>query len=253
MTQILLKTETEIEAMRAGGRILAQVLQVVGQAVGPGITPVELSNLAGREVKALGATAAFLGHQGFPAPICISVNEVVVHGIPVKEPLQSGDIIGLDFGVRYQGLVTDGAVTLPVGTVNAEANHLLSVTESARRAGIFAARAGNRIGDISAAVQAELQRGRLSIIEELVGHGVGRQLWEEPQVPNYGRPHTGPILQKGMTIAIEPMATLGRKQIEIDAEDGWTVRTSDGSLAAQFEHTILITDGEPEILTALDD
>jgi methionyl aminopeptidase len=163
--------------------------------------------------------------------------------------LQDGDIVGLDFGVRYQGLVTDGAITVPVGKVSAEAARLLDLTTEARAAGVAAARAGNRVGDISAAVEKVLNRGKLGIIEELVGHGVGRDLWEEPNIPNYGQAHTGPRLKAGMTLAIEPMATLGGPGIIMET-DGWTIRTADGTLASQMEHTILVTpDGPPEILT----
>lgn len=248
---ISLKNPADIEAMRHGGRILAQVLQSVSRAVRPGITPKELSRLAGQEVTRLGAEAAFLGHQGFPDPICISVNDEVVHSIPSDTPLAEGDIVGLDFGVLYKGLITDGAITVPVGRIDSDATRLLEYTNAALKLGIHEARVGNRVGDISAAIEKELRRGRLAVIEDLVGHGVGFGLWEEPQIPNYGKAGRGPKLQAGMTIAIEPMATLGRKEIEVDPLDRWTVRTADGSLAAQFEHTILITDGDPEILTAL--
>lgn len=246
---ISVKKPQEIEDMRKGGQMLAEVLKQTSGRVAPGVTPKELSAFAGKLVKELGGEAAFLGHQGFPDPICISVNDEVVHGIPGEEPLQEGDLVGLDFGVRYNNLITDGAVTVPVGEVDGDSKRLLDVTQSALDAGIFEAREGNRVGDISAAIEKELKRGKLAIIEELVGHGVGYDLWEEPQVPNYGKPNRGPKLIAGMTIAIEPMATLGRKEIYIDAKDGWTVRTEDGSMSAQFEHTILITEGEAEILT----
>ena len=246
---ISVKKPEEIENMRKGGQMLAEVLKQTSEKVAPGVTPKELSAFAGKLVKELGGEAAFQGHQGFPDPICISVNDEVVHGIPGNDPLEEGDVVGLDFGVRYKGLITDGAVTVPVGKIDADAKKLLDVTQSALAAGIFEARVGNRVGDISAAIEKELKRGGLAIIEELVGHGVGYDLWEEPQIPNYGKPNRGPKLVEGMTIAIEPMATLGRKEIYIDATDGWTVRTEDGSLSAQFEHTILITDGDAEILT----
>lgn len=246
---ISVKKPEEIENMRKGGQMLAEVLKQTGNRVAPGVTPKELAAFAGDLVKELGGEAAFLGHQGFPDPICISVNDEVVHGIPGNDPLKEGDVVGLDFGVRFKDLITDGAVTVPVGKVDADAKRLLDVTQAALAAGVFEARAGKRVGDISAAIEKELKRGKLAIIEELVGHGVGYDLWEEPQIPNYGKPNRGPKLVQGMTIAIEPMATLGRKEIYIDATDGWTVRTEDGSLSAQFEHTILITDGDAEILT----
>lgn len=246
---ISVKKPAEIENMRKGGQMLAEVLKQTSQKVAPGVTPKELSAFAGKLITELGGKAAFLGHQGFPDPICISVNDEVVHGIPGDQPLEEGDLVGLDFGVRYKDLITDGAVTVPVGEIDADSKKLLDVTQAALAAGIFEARVGNRVGDISAAIEKELKRGGLAIIEELVGHGVGYDLWEEPQIPNYGKANRGPKLVEGMTIAIEPMATLGRKEIYIDATDGWTVRTSDGSLSAQFEHTILITDGDAEILT----
>lgn len=247
---ITIKTPAEIENMRAGGQVLAQVLKHVSGAVKPGVTPLELSDMAGREVERLGGEAAFWGYNGFPSPICISVNEAVVHGIPGKKPLREGDIVGLDFGVRYQGMITDGAYTLPVGKVSADAKRLLQTTCDALSAGIAAARPGNRVGDISAAVEKVLRRENLGVIEELVGHGVGYDLWEEPQIPNYGQAHTGARLKPGMTIAIEPMASLGSKDI-VTEPDGWTVRTADRSLAAQFEHTVLITETGAEPLTLL--
>ena len=248
---ISLKGPAETSAMREGGKILAEVLETIAAAAKPGVTPWELSTLTTKEVaKYPGAQAAFLGHQGFPAPICISVNQAIVHGIPSKTPLREGDIVGLDFGIRYKEMLTDGAITVPVGKISADARHLLKTTVEARKAGIAAARAGNRVGDISAAVERVLRGGKLGIIEDLVGHGVGYELWEEPQVSNVGDAHTGPRLKPGMTLAIEPMATLGGIDIVIDRHDGWTVCTADGSLAAQFEHTVLITpSGPPEILT----
>ncbi len=244
------KQPQEIAAMRAGGHILAEVLRAVAKASVPGATPRQLSALAGKEVERLGGEPAFLGHHGFPAPICISVNEALVHGVPDNRPLQEGDIVGLDFGVRYKGMLTDGAITVGVGKLASDALRLLEATEAARAAGIKAARAGNRVGDISAAVERVLRGAGLGIVEELVGHGVGYELWEEPQIPNYGPRGSGPRLEPGMTVAIEPMATLGGKAITIDAGDGWTVRTADGSLAAQFEHTVLIVpNGPAEVLT----
>jgi methionyl aminopeptidase len=248
MKSISPKSPSDIKAMRTGGKILAQVLSKVSAEVKPGVRPSELSALAGREVKRLGGEAAFLGHEGFPAPICISINDAVVHGIPNDQILRRGDIVGLDFGVRYQGRVTDGAVTVAVGEVDAETQRLLDVTQRALAAGIAMARGNNRVGDISAAVERVLKGDKLGVIQELVGHGVGLELWEEPQIPNYGLAGKGPKLIPGMTIAIEPMATLGSRKITTDS-DHWTIRTADGSLAAQFEHTVLITDGAAEILT----
>lgn len=244
-----LNTPNEVENMRESGRILAAVLAYLKQELRPGITTGELDRLAAAETKRLGATAAFLGHEGFPKSICISVNEAIVHGVPNEYELAAGDIVGLDFGIRYHGMVTDAAVTLPVGDISAPAQRLLQATEAALYAGIDQATDGNRVGDISAAVERHLRTAGLGIIRELAGHGVGRQLWEEPQILNYGRAGSGPLLQAGMTIAIEPMASLGSPAIAM-LDDRWTIVTRDGSLAAQFEHTVLITDGPAEILTA---
>lgn len=243
-----IKTAAQIASLRRGGRILAQVLGDLTQACKPGVTTAELARLTTKLLEDHGAEPAFLGHQGFPAPICISVNDAVVHGIPGKQALRSGDIVGLDLGVRFEGMITDSAVTVPVGQLEPEAQRLLEVTQAALVAGIKAARAGNHVGDISAAVERVLKAGKLGIIEELVGHGVGHSLWEEPQIPNYGQAGKGPKLVAGMAIAIEPMATLGSRHIETDS-DHWTIRTVDGSLAAQFEHTVVITTGAAEIMT----
>jgi methionyl aminopeptidase len=230
--------------------MLAKVLQRLAGEVAPGITTAELDAIAAAELKRLGGTAPFLGHEGFPKSICISVNEAVVHGIPDDRKLVEGDIVGLDFGVRYEKLITDSAVTLGVGQVSAEAQRLLKVTQAALMIGIDQARAGNRVGDISAAVEAHLRKADLGIIAELAGHGVGYDLWEDPQIPNLGRAGSGALLKPGMTIAIEPMATLGGAGIEV-LEDNWTIVTQDDSLAAQFEHTVAITTSDPEILTTL--
>ena len=244
-----IKTATEIAAMREGGQMLAQVLAHVSSAMKPGMTTADLDVLAAAETKRLGGEAAFRGHEGFPASICTSINEAVVHGIPSKRVLREGDVVGLDFGVRYQGLITDSAVTVALGEVAAPARRLLKVTEEALYNGIDQARAGNHVGDVSAAVERHLRRGGLGIIKELAGHGVGYDLWEEPQIPNLGVAGSGPVLKPGMTVAIEPMATLGGAGIQV-LEDGWTIVTRDNSLAAQFEHTVVITDGAAEILTA---
>jgi len=234
--------------MRTGGKMLAQVLQYLADEMAVGMTTDELDQLAAHEVKRLGGAPAFLGHQGFPKSICISVNDEVVHGIPGKRRLKIGDVVGLDFGVRYDGMLTDSAVTVSLGDAKASIRRLLNSTQAALMVGIDQAVSGGRVGDISAAVQRYLVQANLGIIRELAGHGVGRDLWEEPQIPNYGRAGTGAVLKPGMTVAIEPMATLGSPEIKV-LGDKWTIATRDGSLAAQFEHTILITDGPPEILT----
>ncbi len=244
------KTADQIDAMRRGGRILAEVLQVVAHEVKPGITTAQLSKIAGEAVADRGAIAAFQGYQGFPAPICISVNEEVVHGIPGSRIIRSGDIVGLDLGITVNGMVTDGAIHVAVGAVAEDVRVLLDTTEDALRLGIEQAVAGNRVGDISAAIEKRLRAAGLGVIEDLSGHGVGHGVHEEPTVPNFGRAGKGPRLMAGMTLAIEPMATLGGKHIRV-LEDDWTIVTSDGSWSAQFEHTVLITEGPPEIFTTV--
>ena len=244
----IIKTPEQIEAMREGGQILGRVLQTLAGRVQAGMTTDDIDQMASEAVKAAGGEAAFLGHEGFPKSICVSVNDEVVHGIPGKRLIKEGDIVGLDMGVRYKGLITDAAIAVPIGAVDDAASNLLRMTEAALYAGIDQARNGARVGDISAAVEKVLRAGGLGIIKELAGHGVGTDLWEEPQISNIGVAGTGPTLKAGMTIAIEPMATVGSPDIEV-LEDKWTIATEDGSLAAQFEHTVLITNGDPEILT----
>jgi methionyl aminopeptidase len=249
-----IKTQIEIDRIRISGRILATVLDRLEQDIRPGMTTMDLDMIARKELKGLGGNAPFLGYvpgagtPPFPGVICISVNDEIVHGIPGSRVIESGDIVGLDFGVEYKGMITDGARTLAVGNVTTATQRLLNATSQALSRGIAQAVAGNRVGDISNAIETRLRADKLGIVRELSGHGVGHELHEDPLILNYGKAGRGHILQAGMTIAIEPMASLGRSEIVID-DDDWTIRTSDGSLAAQFEHTILITDGEPEILT----
>jgi methionyl aminopeptidase len=248
MTQV--KTAAEIENMRVSGRMLATVLQYLKNEAAAGMSTKDLAILAARELDRLGGKPAFLGYQGFPDVICISVNDEVVHGIPSAERiLQPGDVVGLDFGVVYGGMITDGAISVIIGGAK-EARHeqLVRMTESSLIEGIAAVRDHIRTGDIGAAVQTVLDKGKFGIVRDLVGHGVGHQLHEDPNIPNYGRPHTGPWLSAGMTIAIEPMATLGTEKVYV-APDRWTIKTADGSLSAHFEHTVLITEGGSEILT----
>lgn len=246
---ITIKTEAEIASMRRAGKILADTLRLMAEAAKPGVTTAELDAIAAREIERHNVVAPFKGHEGFEGYACISVNDAVVHGVPGGTVLQDGDIVGLDFGVSVDGMIADGAITVPVGTVSPQAASLLKATERARDLAIALVKPGIHVGDISAAVEAELRRNNLGIIRELVGHGVGYSLWEPPEVPNYGAAGTGPILKPGMTIAIEPMATVGKADIYIDEADGWTVYTKDGSLAAQFEHTIVVTEDGCEILT----
>jgi methionyl aminopeptidase len=251
MTQV--KTAKEIENMRVSGRMLATVLHALRSAVEAGMSTKDLAILAARELESLGGKPAFLGYQGFPDVICISVNDEVVHGIPSTERvLENGDIVGLDFGVNYNGMVTDSAISVIVGGEALSKRHadLVKYTESSMYEGIAAVRDRVRTGDIGAAVQSVLDKAKFGIVRDLVGHGVGHLLHEDPNIPNYGRPHTGPWLDAGMTIAIEPMATLGGDKVVI-APDQWTIKTKDGSMSAHFEHTVLITAEGADILTEL--
>jgi methionyl aminopeptidase len=246
------KTAAQIRAMREGGAMLAAVLQLLKKRLGAGMSTKDLAVIAAAELQKLGGEAAFLGYQGFPDVICISVNDEVVHGIPRPDKIiQEGDIVGLDFGVRLNGMITDAAISVIAGRPKTNGHiRLVQDTETALQAGIMAVHDKVRTGDIGAAVEASLQHRRYGIVKDLVGHGVGHQVHEDPNVPNYGRPNTGPWLQQGMTIAIEPMVTLGTDKVYI-ANDGWTVLTQDGSRSAHFEHTVLITETGAEILTTV--
>jgi methionyl aminopeptidase len=242
------KTQSEIEDMRKSGSILATVLDEVEKYLKPGVTTEELNTVAAKKLKKLGGLPAFLGYYGFPAVICISVNDEVVHGIPGKRIIKNGDIVSLDFGVNYNGMITDAARTVLVGAANKAKMQLIAGTLESLDAGISAVKAGARIGDISSSIQSVLDEYGYGIVRDLVGHGVGHELHEDPNIPNYGKASTGPELESGMTIAIEPMATLGSYKV-YTADDGWTILTRDGSLAAHFEDTILVTDDGFEILT----
>ncbi|MBA2279433.1 type I methionyl aminopeptidase [Candidatus Saccharibacteria bacterium] len=248
-----IKTDDEIAAMRVGGRILATVLAIIEKAGEAGATTKELATIAINELERLGGKPAFRGYgqPPFPDVLCVSINDEVVHGIPrISTVLRKGDIVSIDFGVIYEGMVTDGARSFIVGDATKQAKQLVATTEKALYAGIDTLKAGVRVGDIASAIQKVLTGGGLGIVRDLVGHGVGHSLHEEPDIPNYGFGGSGPVLQAGMTIAIEPMATLGTHAVTLD-DDQWTVRTADGSLAAHFEHTILITPRGYEILTQI--
>ncbi len=248
------KTDAEIEAMRESGRMLATVLEIVQKSTQVGMSTKELADIAADELKRLGGKPAFLGYEGatpFPDVICISVNDEVVHGIPRKElVLRSGDLVSIDFGVIYDGMVTDAARSFVVDDAKEQVKKLIRDTEASMYAGIETLRDGVRVGDIASAIQKKLVSGHYGIVRDLVGHGVGHNLHEEPDIPNFGFAGSGPVLKAGMTIAIEPMATLGTHAVTVD-DDEWTIRTADGSLAAHFENTILITDRGFEILTEL--
>lgn len=246
------KTADEIAAMHESGRMLATVLELLRTKVEPGMTTKDLANIAKAELKRLGGQPTFLGYFGFPDVLCVSVNNEVVHGIPSDRTIQNGDIVSMDFGVTYKSMITDAAISVIAGSARNEQHMgLVRDTERALQAGIAAARGGGQVGDISQAVETVLKKGHYGIVRDLVGHGVGHELHEEPNIPNYGKAGTGSVLQPGMTIAIEPMATLGGDRVYIDATDEWTVLTHDSSMAAHFEHTVLITTDGAEILTAL--
>lgn len=234
--------------MAQGGKILARVLKKVEHAVRVGITTQELDKLAKELVLRLGAKPSFKGYKGYPAGLCTSVNEEVVHGIPSIRKLKSGDIVGLDLGVLYKGYYTDSAVTVPVGKVSPEVLRLIEVTKKALEVGIEKVRVGNHIGDISAAIQQYVEKEGFNVVRDLVGHGVGKYVHEEPQIPNYDKPGTGEELKVGMTLALEPMVVMGSWQTE-QAQDGWTFITKDKSFAAHFEHTVVVTKKAPRILT----
>jgi methionyl aminopeptidase len=247
---IKLKSERELEIMAEGGRILAATHAVLRDAVRPGISTGELDRVAEQFIRGhSGATPAFKGLYGFPGSICASINEEIVHGIPSrKRILHEGDIISLDVGVGYKGLFTDAAITVPVGKIDEASQRLLDVTAQSLAAGIAAAQAGNQVGDIGAAVQAVVEAAGFSVVRDLVGHGVGAAMHEEPQVPNYGKPHRGAKLNPGLTIAIEPMVNVGDYAIKTLA-DKWTIVSADGSRSAHFEHTVAITESGPRVLT----
>lgn len=246
------KTETEIEAMRQGGKILARIFEGLKKQVKPGVSEIEIDEWVDREIKRLGASATYKTSEvNFPAAICISVNDEIVHSIPTDYKFEKGDIVSFDLVITYRGMKTDSAFTMVVGEEpRGVKKHLIKLTERSLYAGIDAIKGPTYTGDIGAAVEKVLSDGKLGIIRDLVGHGVGHEMHQAPEVPNWGRKGTGVLLVPGDTIAIEPMATLGGEKIKTD-DDGWTISTADGSLAAHFEHTVLVTKDGCEILTEL--
>jgi len=248
---ITIKSPWEIDIMRQAGRIVAAVLEVLVKRIEPGVMTEELDAIAARELSRYGATSSFKGYRGFPASLCVSVNEELVHGIPGKRVLQEWEIVSFDYGADYEGFHGDAALTVGVGRISPQAQELIKVTEGALREGIAAARTRAHLGDISAAIQSFVESKGLSVVREYVGHGIGRDMHEDPQIPNFGPPGQGTVLRKGMTLALEPMVNVGGWRTRV-ADDHWTVATADGSLSAHFEHTIAITDGEAEILTTLE-
>jgi methionyl aminopeptidase len=245
---VTIKSPQELKAMERAGAIVGAVLTLLKRSVEPGLTTKDLDNIAYKEITRLGAKPTFKGYRGFPASICASLNEEIVHGIPGKRVLKEGDIIKIDVGATIDGFIGDAAVSLPVGPVSQEALDLMEATRLSLEEGIKAAQPGNRIGDIGAAVQTYAEARGYSVVREYVGHGVGRFLHEDPQVPNYGEPGKGQLLRPGMCIAIEPMLNLGDWHTRV-LNDHWTVVTADGNLSAHFEHTIAITENGPKILT----
>ena len=249
---IVRKSPAEIDCMRRANALVAEVLSELRRLVAPGVSTLELDAAAERRIRRAGAVPAFKGYQGYPATLCASVNEAVVHGIPSSAPLVDGDIVSLDMGVVLDGYYGDSAITVPVGDVTDRVVELLRVTREALERGIEQVRVGGHVSDIGHHVQRHVEAHRFSVVREFVGHGIGVQLHEDPQIPNYGKPGHGPRLEAGMVLAIEPMVTLGRPAVKV-LGDGWTAVTRDGSLAAHFEHTVAVTEGDPEILTRADD
>jgi methionyl aminopeptidase len=251
---IEIKSEKEIATMRRAGKVVAEVLKLLSERIKPGMKTKELDIIAETELKNRGAESSFKGYHGFPATICVSVNDQIVHGIPGERVIRNGDIVSLDFGAICDGMHGDAAVTVPVGEVSDEARRLMETTRGALASGIAAARDGARLGDISAAIQEYAESRGYSVVREYTGHGIGRKMHEDPQIPNctdspFGlKPGTGPVLKKGMTLALEPMLNTGGWRTRI-ADDHWTVLTADGSLSAHFEHTIVVDNKEPEVLT----
>lgn len=234
--------------MRAANALVAQVLWELAALVSPGVTTADLDGAAEQKVRAAGAEPAFKGYRGYPATLCASVNDQVVHGIPSKRPLASGDIISLDMGVKLNGFFGDSAITVPVGRVSDDVKRLLRVTEEALERGIAQVRLGGRISDIGHAIQKHVEVNGFSVVREFVGHGIGAALHEEPQIANYGEPGRGPRLSVGMTLAIEPMVNMGKPAVRV-LPDGWTAVTRDGSLSAHFEHTVAVTQNGPLVMT----
>lgn len=246
---IPLKSEEELAMLRESGRILARILQELKISIRPGITTAQIDNLAETLVSRTEGKAAFKGYKGFPANVCISVNEEIVHGIPGPRVLLEGDILSLDLGINYKGYFSDAAVTIPVGKVDNQSRKIIDVTRRALTEGIKQARAGNHLFDISHAIQAYVENHGFSVVRQFVGHGIGTALHEEPEIPNFGTPHKGVALKNGMVLAIEPMVNAGGWESEV-SDNGWTAVTKDGKRSAHFEHTVAITPGGPEILTA---
>ncbi len=247
---IVIKSDREIALMRRAGRIVAVVLDLLARRLKPGMKTRELDVIAASELERLGARPSFMGYRGFPANLCVSVNDEIVHGIPGERVLREGDIVSCDLGAIFMGFQGDAAVTVGLGEISPDAGDLIETTREALNAAIAAARLGARLGDVSAAIQNYAESRGYAVVREYTGHGIGREMHEEPQILNFGVPGSGPVLRKGMTLALEPMVNAGDWRTRL-ADDQWAVLTADGSLSAHFEHTIAIGDGEAEVLTAL--
>ncbi len=246
---ITLKSPREIQIMRKANRIVAETLSLLAEIVRPGLTTLELDRRAEEYCRSQGALPAFKGYRGFPGTLCVSLNEQVVHGIPSAQTiLREGDIVSIDFGVKYEGYYGDAAVTVPVGRISPECEKLIRVTRESLELAIAQVRVGNRINDVSLAVQKHVEKEGFSVVRQFVGHGIGSQLHEPPEIPNYYRSETTPRLLAGMVLAIEPMVNAGSHEVKV-LHDGWTVITADRAPSAHFEHTVLVTDGEPEVLS----
>ena len=245
---IVIKSLSELDAMRRVNRMTAQIRDELAAMVRPGITTLELGNAAFELIRKLGGTSAFYGYHGFPGQICVSINEEVVHGIPGKRVIKDGDIVSIDTGITFGGFIGDTAITVAAGEIDDEKKKLLQVTKAALDAGIAKAVVGNRLGDISHAIQTVVEAAGFSVVREFVGHGIGRDMHEDPQIPNFGKAGHGPKLKPGMTLAIEPMVNIGGPKVKVLA-DNWTAVTCDGSASAHFEHTVAVGVTAPEILT----
>jgi len=248
---IHIKTKKQIETMRKANRIVARTLEILRENIRPGITTLELDQIAEREIRSNGAVPAFLGYRGYPASLCASINEEVVHGIPGSRVIKTGDVVSMDLGTFYEGFCGDSARTVAVGEVPERTQQLMTVTKEALEHGIEAMRVGNRLYDISAAIQRHVEANGFSVVRQFVGHGIGREMHEDPQIPNYGKPGTGVRLKAGMVFAIEPMVNMGGWEVKV-LDDDWTVVTLDGSLSAHFEHSVAITSDGPDILSLPD-
>jgi methionyl aminopeptidase len=248
---IVLRSARQIAQIREAGRLVAETFEILRPHIRPGITTRELDRIAEQFIRSRGAIPAYKGYRGFPATICVAPNNVICHGIPNNTALKEGDIVGIDIGARLNGWFGDACVTYPVGTISPEAQRLLDVAQEGMWRGIRAAQAGKRLGDIGAAIQQYVESNRFSIVREYTGHGVGERLHEDPSVPHFGRAGTLERLRPGFIFTIEPMVNAGRPETALDSKDGWTVRTADGSLSAQFEHSLVITNNGPELLTLL--